>query len=62
MHNLIYVSVATIAILTGGVIIRPSPSATVSESLTTGDTIDVDVLQRSIDVKALPRQDFDDLT
>jgi hypothetical protein len=62
MHNLIYVSVAAFAILTGGVVMRPSPTATVSSLPQTGATIDIDALQQTIDVKALPTRDFDDLT
>jgi hypothetical protein len=61
MHSLIYVSVAAFVIVTGGVIMRPSPSATVSTPPGTGATIDVDALQQKIDVRALPTPDYGDL-
>ena len=62
MHSLIYVSVAAFVIVTGGVVMRPLPSATVSTPPPAGATIDVYTLQQTIDVKALPTQDFGDLT
>ena len=60
MSNVIYVSIAAIAILLAGVVVRPSPSAIVSPAAASA-TIDPYALQQKIDVKALPEQTFGDL-
>jgi len=60
MSNVIYVSVAAIAVLLAGVVVRPSPSATPSP-VPASATIDPYALQQTIDVKALPEQSFGDL-
>ncbi|HVO15306.1 MAG TPA: hypothetical protein VMV26_08840 [Alphaproteobacteria bacterium] len=60
MSNVVYASVAAIVVLLAGVIVRPSPSATVL-AVPASATIDVYDLQRTIDVKSLPEQQFYDL-
>jgi len=60
MSNVIYASVAAIVILLAGVVVRPSPSATVSP-VPASATIDPYALQQTIDVKALPALTFGDL-
>jgi hypothetical protein len=61
MHSIIYVSAAAIAIITGGVIVQPLPSATTSTLSPERTTIDPAALQQGVDVKALPETTIDDL-
>lgn len=60
MSKVVYASVAAVLVLLAGVIVRPSPQATVP-AVPASATIDVYDLQRTIDVKALPEQQFENL-